>query len=162
MNRLAVGRLNENRHETAHSAILSYRPCPTDPCIPYSLHRTDEHSEGLPFVRARCRETGRHAHEKDFPGPPNYEDVKKGDKPEMYWLLQLQRAVCINEDPQQSDVNPAHQSVATVQLVVDPLTYKSDSKLLGKRVVATGKLFGAITGHHHTPVVLNVTTLAAR
>jgi len=29
--------------------------------------------------------------------------------------------------------------------------------LLGKRVVATGTLFGAHTEHHHTPVLLTVT-----
>jgi hypothetical protein len=26
---------------------------------------------------------------KTFPGPPNYESIKKGDKPETYWVLDL-------------------------------------------------------------------------
>jgi len=30
-----------------------------------------------------------------FPGPPNYESVKKGDAPERYWLLRLPRPVCV-------------------------------------------------------------------
>ena len=26
-------------------------------------------------------------YQKSFPGPPNYEDIKKGDKEEIFWLI---------------------------------------------------------------------------
>ena len=26
-------------------------------------------------------------YKKTFPGPPNYEDIKKGDEEEVYWLI---------------------------------------------------------------------------
>jgi hypothetical protein len=42
-----------------------------------------------------------------------------------------------------------------------PDAYAAYKELVGKRVVASGTLFGAITGHHHTPVLLTVRTLSA-
>ena len=32
---------------------------------------------------------------KTFPGPPNYDSVKKGDKPETVWFLDLREDVCV-------------------------------------------------------------------
>ena len=31
---------------------------------------------------------------KTFPGPPNYESIKKGDTPETYRVLQLDKPIC--------------------------------------------------------------------
>jgi hypothetical protein len=95
---------------------------------------------------------------KTFPGPPNYESVRKGDRSETYWLLELPRPICVDESKEQRD--PAQKDVRRIQLVVNEETYKNQKALVGRRVVATGTLFGAITGHHHTPVLLQVKTLA--
>jgi|SRR5580658_620383 hypothetical protein len=99
---------------------------------------------------------------KTFPGPPNYESVSKGDRPETYWILNLERPVCVDQDPTDADVNGAQKNVSIVQLVVDPKVYQTRAGLVGTRVVVTGKLFGAITGHHHTPVLLTVATIVER
>ncbi len=96
---------------------------------------------------------------KTFPGPPNYASVRKGDRPETYWLLNLGRPVCVDPDPRNADLNGPQENVSVVQLVVDPKVYRTHARLIGKRVIATGTLFGAITGHHHTPVLLTVATL---
>src|ERR1700730_5592599 len=32
-----------------------------------------------------------------FPGPPNFQDVARGDKPEPYFVLQVQQPVCVNK-----------------------------------------------------------------
>jgi hypothetical protein len=32
-----------------------------------------------------------------FPGPPNFQDVERGDKPEPYFVLQLQQPVCVDK-----------------------------------------------------------------
>lgn len=96
---------------------------------------------------------------KTFPGPPNYESVRKGDRPETYWLLDLYRPVCVDQGPKGADLNGAQKDIRRVQLVINPEMYKEQAGLIGKRVVATGRLFGEITGHHHTPVLLTVTTL---
>jgi hypothetical protein len=33
-----------------------------------------------------------------FPGPPNYEDVKKGDKPERAYIIKLDAPICATGD----------------------------------------------------------------
>jgi hypothetical protein len=96
---------------------------------------------------------------KTFAGPPNYEDIRKGDAAETYWLLNLDSPICVDEDKTDPDLNPAQKNIRRVQLVLDPKAYEQFKALLGKRVVATGSLFGAHTGHHHTPVLLTVTSL---
>jgi hypothetical protein len=98
---------------------------------------------------------------KTVPGPPNYESVSNGDRPETYWFVQLSRPVCVGEDEKEPDLNPAKKDVRSIQLVLTPDAYAACKELVGKRVVASGTLFGAITGHHHTPVLLTVRTLSA-
>lgn len=44
---------------------------------------------------------------KTFPGPPNYESVKKGDRPETSWFLDLQESVCVNTSKTEPDLNPS-------------------------------------------------------
>lgn len=96
---------------------------------------------------------------KTFPGPPNYEDIRKGNQPETYWLLKLESPICVDKDPAQSDLNPAQKDVSLVQLVLRPQDEKRAAALSGKSVVANGTLFGAHTGHHHTAILLSVTYL---
>ncbi|SRR5579872_805547 len=96
---------------------------------------------------------------KTFPGPPNYESVKKGDKPETSWFLDLPESVCVNEDKADPDRNPKQSAVREIQLVLQPQQYAQHKSLVGTRVSATGTLFGEHTGHHHTPVLLTVRTL---
>src|SRR5947209_6316965 len=36
--------------------------------------------------------------QKTFPGPPNYEDVHKGDKNETLWLLKPDSPTCVAQD----------------------------------------------------------------
>jgi uncharacterized protein DUF4431 len=92
-------------------------------------------------------------------GPPNYRDIHKGDDPETIWLLKLEPPICVDEDKAQPDLNPSQRNVRKVQLVLDKEHGERANGLRGKRVVATGTLFGAHTGHHHTPVLLTVTYL---
>jgi hypothetical protein len=91
-----------------------------------------------------------------FPGPPNYENARKGDKAETYWFLTLDSPTCVDEDKSQSGLNPRQRNIRKMQLVLKPGMYEKYRGLVGKRVVATGILFGAHTAHHHTPVLLTV------
>lgn len=96
---------------------------------------------------------------KTYPGPPNYEDVRRGDRPETSWFLKLSKPACVNADKEQPDLNPAHENIRTVQLVIPAEFYKKYKHLVGLRVIATGTLYGEFTGHHHTPVLLTVKSL---
>ena len=97
---------------------------------------------------------------KTFPGPPNYESIERGDKPEVLWWLVLSQPICMEEDVKEPSLSPAQKDIRKIQLVFrDAAAYETHEKLVGKTVVAKGTLFGAHTGHHHTGLLLTVTTL---
>lgn len=57
----------------------------------------------------------------------------------------------------------AKRGIRRIQLVFsDEDAYDKYRRLLGKRVAATGTLYGSYTGHHKTPVLLRVDTLEAK
>lgn len=92
-----------------------------------------------------------------FPGPPNYESVAKGDAREQAWVLQLSKPICTSASV---DVE-AEKDVKDLQLVFPEgqKQYDEYRSLKGRRVVVTGTLFHAETGHHHTKVLLTVTDI---
>lgn len=92
---------------------------------------------------------------KTFPGPPNYRSIRKGDKPETYWVLQLPDTVCT----QATGDNDAEDAVTQLQLILNGKQYARYKKFIGRKVSVTGKLSHAITGHHHTPVLMEVTEI---
>lgn len=97
---------------------------------------------------------------RTFPGPPNYESIKRGDVPETYWLLVLPRPVCVKQSDPANLINETKRGIRRIQLVFeDERAYDKYRRLLGKRVVATGTLYGSSTGHHKTPVLLWVNAL---
>lgn len=93
-----------------------------------------------------------------FPGPPNYESIRQGDKPETYWVLHLPDFVCT----QPSADNDGEYKVTDLQLILTRKQYALYRKFLGRRVNVTGKISHAITGHHHTPVLMEVTDVSPR
>lgn len=97
-----------------------------------------------------------------FPGPPNFESIKAGDRPERYWLLRLPRPICVNADPTDADTGAGAKDVREIQLTLKPEDFTRYRPLLGKPVTAAGDFISAITGHHHTPILLEGVTLKAR
>ena len=95
-----------------------------------------------------------------FPGAPNYRSVRRGDKPEVHWVLRLSEAACTNADSQ-NETNVAEREITSVQLVLDARQYRRWRKLLRGQtaVVVSGTLFHQISAHHYTPVLLNVTDM---
>lgn len=87
------------------------------------------------------------------PGPPDYESIEAGDKPEVYWFLTLDTPICVSGV---SDLGVAQDEydVAKVQLLLTSEQFDSFRDLLDRAVVASGKLVAAETGHHHTKVLL--------
>ena len=96
---------------------------------------------------------------KTFAGPPNYESAHKGDRAETNWLIQLHSPVCVFEDKADPDLNPSQDRVSEIQLVLTPDEYQTYKEMVGREVIAKGTLFGAHTGHHHTPVLLTTKSI---
>jgi hypothetical protein len=89
-----------------------------------------------------------------FPGRPNYESIKDGDEPERYWVLFLPTAVCVRGDEKDDPNAETEKGVKEMQLMLE--SYDTYRHLLGKTVSVSGTLMRAITGHHHTAVLLQV------
>lgn len=96
---------------------------------------------------------------RTYAGPPNFQSVQRGDMPETIYVLQLNKPACVH--PAQTDQeNEAAETVGEAQLVVmESGQSKTASRLMGRRVWVTGKFFSAHSGHHHTPVLLEVTNV---
>jgi hypothetical protein len=99
-----------------------------------------------------------------FPGPPNYEDVRKGDTPERAFIIKLDAPICATGD----EFLDSSEAFDTVQLLVDnsakggPALLSSLTRLIGKRVLVMATSgFGAENGHHHAPLLATVVSIAA-
>ena len=92
---------------------------------------------------------------KTFPGPPNYESIAKGDKPETGFYLELARPICTVASAD-SEINQSVSGVHLVQLVLDQAGYDRLRPGLGHVINVRGKLFAEFTAHHHAPLLLDV------
>lgn len=81
-----------------------------------------------------------------FPGQPNYEDVRHGDAKETVQVLFIGEPICTNGD----DISDSVTAIAALQLACG----KDFTKRAGSPVTIAGTLYGAISGHHHTAVLL--------
>ena len=98
-----------------------------------------------------------------FAGPPNYEDVRKGDTPEPTYILTLAEPICASGD---EFVDP-RETFSQLQIFSDSsgkaaLALSRDlRRWIGKLVVVDGiSPFGAHTGHHHAPLMLPITRIS--
>lgn len=115
-----------------------------------SLAQADEciHYQGSIITGVLYRQT--------FAGPPNYESVQQGDLVETYFLLKLPKPTCVSGGKGGEVLEENYPLVKDIQLVLDgSSTYETLRPFLGKQVLCTGKLFSAISGHHHTNILLS-------
>lgn len=90
-----------------------------------------------------------------YPGPPNYESIEDGDEPETYFVLKPDAPIdCAADSPQ-------FGSNKLMQLVVKSDGYKKYQHLVGGKVTVAGMLLYAETGHHHTPLMIEVKSIKA-
>ena len=87
-------------------------------------------------------------------GAPGFGEDPKHDQKEVGFYLDLATPVCMA--PGRDDADVARSGIRRIQLVLDEDGYARLRPLLGKRLTLRGTLFGATTGHHHTPVLLSV------
>lgn len=93
-----------------------------------------------------------------FAGPPNYEDVQKGDSPEPGYILRLPRNVCVEGD----DFADPTNSFNEVQLFAESEAVSRELQKHQNAQVAVNlnDAFAAHTGHHHRPLVARVSSVS--
>lgn len=85
-----------------------------------------------------------------FYGPPGYGESPGTDSKERQAILHLAHPLCTIG----SDEDPAERDQVRVTLV--PIDNLSLREFVGKMVTVRGSLFHAITGHHHTEVLIAI------
>lgn len=94
-----------------------------------------------------------------FPGPPNYESINDGDKPQFYWILYTNEPISlVGRDIENGDLYENGQS-CMFQLFLTTDIYDKRLDILGKYVKVTGGIFFGHTGHHKTKALLDVDTI---
>lgn len=90
-----------------------------------------------------------------FPEQPNYESIAGGDTPATYFFVTSSTGFCVAAG-HVADNEPEERSIERVQLVFSNAkeSYTSLKAYLGKSVECRGTFFHAISGHHHSPVLL--------
>lgn len=97
---------------------------------------------------------------KSFPGPPNYEDVKRGDKEEIYWFIKTMEEFCVNDSKDNWSGKLVNQSEVQLVLLSSVFDFYTTKKsFLGKRVLVKGTLLPQMSGHHRTQVLITVESL---
>ena len=96
---------------------------------------------------------------KDFPGPPEYESIRKGDERMRYWILHLSKPVCVEGDDFDST---RAANVRDLQLVfTDETFYPRYRRYVQQRARfrVVGSLFHQQTAHHVTKILITVKEL---
>ena len=83
----------------------------------------------------------------------------KGDEPDDYWILTLDKPIDVAEDPAYPvpDENRPQLNQRELQVNLDDklnADYATYQKFLGKKVEVTGELSQGFTVHHKTPVMI--------
>src|SRR5947208_9517999 len=106
-------------------------PGPTDSCVHYRL-------SPVPLTGRLIRRT--------LPGPPNYESIARGDRPQVVDLLILDTPICTIADYQDSPNTDALQGQDTIQVRRAESTWREGRRLSGHRVVVPATLAGSARG----------------
>ncbi|HEV2862727.1 MAG TPA: DUF3465 domain-containing protein [Pyrinomonadaceae bacterium] len=91
------------------------------------------------------------------PGRPNYESTRRGDRPEVIWVLTPSAPFCVDADAS----NEAEKNVRDVQLVLPggPADFRRYRAMSGRKVQLKGSLFHSHTIHHRTAVLMDVSEI---
>jgi hypothetical protein len=93
-----------------------------------------------------------------FFGPPGYGETPAQDAREHVFLLLLDAPICVSGHPG-DDSAEYHSNIIVVQLAAIHIDVELLKKAMGLRISARGELFPALTGHHRTPVLLDVRSI---
>jgi len=94
-------------------------------------------------------------------GPPNYDDIKKGDRPESCGYLFLNDPIDVDVLPNVEELSAGMDQPEKMVRIIQMVYLTDDywgylSKTSGKYVQIKGTLFSYVTGHHHVRVLIGV------
>src|SRR6266550_392246 len=95
--------------------------------------------------------------QRTLPGPPNYQSIARGDRPQVVDLLILDAPICTLADYKDSPNTDAFQGQDTIQVRRTESAWRDVRRLTGSRVVVTGTLSEWALGPDRTPVVIDPT-----
>lgn len=97
--------------------------------------------------------------QRTFPGPPNYQSIARGDRPQLVDLLILDAPICTIGDYKDSPNTDAFQGQDTIQVRRAAATWNDVRRLTGQRVTVVGTLSEWALGPDRTPVVVDPTSV---
>ncbi len=125
-------------------AVLNETSAAAVPCYNLAMSEPAELSGSLEYVM--------------FAGPPNYEDVQKGDMPEPSFILRLNKKICISDDEGFAEPDVLFDQVQIVPGNVGSAELRT---LVGQFVtVALYDQMAAHTAHHRKPLVAWVSKIS--
>ena len=96
---------------------------------------------------------------KDFPGPPDYESIRRGDERMRYWIFRLSKPICVEGD----DFDKTRvANVRELQLVfMDESFYPRYRRYVRRRARfrVMGSLFHQHTAQHVTKILITIKAL---
>lgn len=96
-----------------------------------------------------------------FAGPPNYEDIRHGDAVEHVPIFRLRTPVCVTGLLGDHDSSP--QAVQQLQLLdINLVLSKAWRRRCRQGCRISGTLARADSGHHHLPVLMDVSRVEAQ
>lgn len=97
--------------------------------------------------------------EEVFPGPPNYESINNGDRPQFYWVLYMNSPISLVGRSMENGALYENGNSCMFQLNLTDAIYENRLDILGKYVKVDGDIFFGHSGHHKTKAVLNVNSI---
>jgi hypothetical protein len=92
-----------------------------------------------------------------YPGPPNYESIRGGDRAEGAYILVLDRPICIDDGGEFGNARAPFRRVH-IYTARDALQPRLQAAV-GHRIRISGQGFAAWTAHHRAPLVVEVRAL---
>src|SRR5437870_9053823 len=78
--------------------------------------------------------------QRTLPGPPNYESIARGDRPQVVDLLILDTPICTIADYKESPNSDSFQAQDTIQVRRAEATWRDVRRFTWQRVSVTGTL----------------------
>lgn len=94
-----------------------------------------------------------------FPGPPNYESINDGDRPQFYWILYINEPINLVGRCMETNELYENGQSCMFQLCLTADFYDKRLDILGKYVKVGGEIFFGHTAHHKTKALLKVDSI---